>query len=131
MSKLWFGLQVAVLGMGIVFVALIILSYLTSLLSRIASGKDQPTVIKDETAGGKKDLKTPVNTKSDLVEQEGDVITPELMAVITAAVHEWLGTTKYRITAIRKICKEKTPLWAQAGRTEQMKNLVYDREMSK
>jgi sodium pump decarboxylase gamma subunit len=127
MSKLWFGLQVAVLGMGIVFVALIILSYLTSQLSKVSNGKKEAAVTegKIERVGKPNLYQAKIATQNNnIAKKEGDGLTPELIAVITAAVYESLGTTKYRITAIREIPKDKAPLWAQAGRMEQMKSLL-------
>jgi sodium pump decarboxylase gamma subunit len=103
MSNLLFGLQVAVIGMGVVFIALIILSYATSILSRLLNENQK----KEE---------------KEIITQEGK-ITSEKLAVITAAVYESMGGTRYKITAVRKIPKDKTNAWNQAGRFEQMESL--------
>jgi len=51
MSTLLFGLKVAVIGMGVVFTALIILSLATSVLSRLSNGnqkKEEKKIVTQE-----------------------------------------------------------------------------------
>jgi sodium pump decarboxylase gamma subunit len=123
MSNLLFGLQVAVIGMGVVFIALIILSYATSILSRLLNEnqkKEEKEIITQEAKIN--NVKKVNENKKNEVENQGK-ITSEKLAVITAAVYESMGGTRYKITAVRKIPKDKTNAWNQAGRFEQMESL--------
>ena len=127
MEKLWFGLQVAVLGMGIVFVVLIVLSYLTTLLSKVSQGKKERAVKKGEIEGvGWEKMNTEQVSvgKSSQVIAGGKEMTGEVVAVITAAVYESLGSKRYKLTAVRELPREQAPVWAQAGRMEQLKSLL-------
>lgn len=142
MSGFWFGLQVAVVGIGIVLGALIILAILTSLLSKLT---DKTTANNDNNFQEDQNENS-FNLQEDSEDEEkvyrnsetadyseyneyGEVnpeeLDPILLAVISAAVAESLGpTTKYKITAIRKETREKAPVWNQVGRMEQINSII-------
>ncbi len=122
MSTLLFGLKVAVIGMGVVFTALIILSLATSVLSRLSNGNQKKEEKKIVTQEAKiNDVKRETENKKIEIEDQ-EKITSEKLAVITAAVYESLGGTRYKITAVRKLT-EQADAWSQAGRYEQMELL--------
>jgi len=109
-NKLLAGLVTTVLGMGITFIALIILQFLISWMDRLinSSSKSEkaappaPTVITASEAGSRVD--------------DG-----ELVAVITATLAMQMRTSIDTIVIknIRKI-EDRSPLWNRAGIIEQM-----------
>ncbi|MGB3367090.1 MAG: OadG family protein [Acidaminobacteraceae bacterium] len=111
------ALMVTLLGMGITFSALILIRYLTSLLSYV--------VMKIENKN-KPDVKVVSTTNADVVEEvleEGD--DEELIAVISAAIAASLNTSIHNII-VRNIVRteDSTPAWGQAGRMQQLNNTI-------
>ncbi|MGX8797032.1 OadG family protein [Fusibacter sp. JL298sf-3] len=100
------------LGMFVTFTALILIMYLTKLMSfvlgKLESGKKEPApvVVKPE----------PVQT---VVEEADD--DEELIAVITAAVAASMNTSMHNIvvTNITRV-QDTTPVWGKSGRNEVM-----------
>lgn len=102
------GLLVTVLGMGVVFATLIVLSYMLDLL-RILFYKEPKAHIQIVE-------KEPVPEEAAKEENE-----EELIAVITAAVAASLQTSTHNIV-VRNIVRigDQSPPWNRFGRMEQM-----------
>ena len=105
-------LYVILLGMGITFVALILIWALTALMSRIikaVEGGTKPAVTEAPKP------KAPVAVA---VKEEED---EALIAVITAAIAASLNTSMHNIvvTNITRI-NDETPVWGRAGRSDVM-----------
>jgi sodium pump decarboxylase gamma subunit len=110
-QTLIFGLQVAALGIGIVFVALVFLIFVikgmtkATELSEVKKNTDNSMIIKKEA----------VPQEAPLIAEDDD----EIMAVIAAAV-ACLTQGKLRIKTIRRVKEENVPVWSAAGRQETM-----------
>ncbi len=105
------GLVTTVLGMGITFIALILLQILISSMDRLINRGVAP---KDNTQANQ----ASVNKKSDVHEAQDD---NELVAVITGVIAMQLKTSVDTIV-IKNIAKieDRSPLWNRAGIIEQM-----------
>lgn len=110
---LQYGLSVALVGIGTVFVGLIILIALIKLMEIVMA-----------SATGKKKAAAPAPVAEEPVEETDD---DELIAVIAAAVAAAMeqsgeeNTTGFVVRSIRRI--NNAPAWNRAGREEQ----VYSR----
>jgi glutaconyl-CoA/methylmalonyl-CoA decarboxylase subunit delta len=107
-SKFMAGLVTSVMGMGITFIALILLQFIISWMARLATPGNQPAPATAEVAP-----KTISQT-----EEDDDL---ELTAVITAILAHHLHTTSDNII-IRNITRieDSSPLWNRAGILEQI-----------
>lgn len=109
---------VIVLGMGITFVALVLIWWITVLMSKTIQkfeAKTHLTEVKSQSS--KVTVSQPIPTLEALaVEDES-----ELVAVITAAIAFSLSTSvqSIRVTNIRRIV-DATPTWGKSGRNEVM-----------
>lgn len=121
LAKLQYGLSVALVGIGTVFVGLVIL---------IALIKVMEMVIHGATGGKKAPAAAPAPVPapaSAVVEEEPEQDDDELIAVIAAAVAMAMeaageeNTTGFVVRSIRRI--NNAPAWNRAGREEQ----VYSR----
>jgi len=112
------GLFITVLGMGVTFFILIVLSYLLDLL-RIIFYKDPNKEKAKAVESAPKAEETPVTV------EDGDDLTEELVAVIAAAVAASLSTTTHNIVVrnIRRI-QDDSPVWNKAGRFEQIRQML-------
>jgi len=111
-DKLIATMYVILLGMGITFVALVLIWAMTALMSRIIKsieGGNKPAVTKVEQP------KAPAS----VVQNEED--DQELIAVITAAIAASLNTSMHNIlvTNITRV-NDSTPVWGRAGRSDVM-----------
>jgi sodium pump decarboxylase gamma subunit len=126
------SLAITVLGMVVVFVVLIIIAYSIDMLRILLGDKQEKKKLDD----GKELMKAKVNfntaknnskaeVDSDLIAVLSAVIaaqnTDEIIAVLTAAVLAQSGrsTEEIIIKSIVPI-KQKSSIWASAGRQEQM-----------
>ncbi|MCI6373974.1 MAG: OadG family protein [Clostridiales bacterium] len=121
LAKLQYGLSVALVGIGTVFVGLVIL---------IALIKVMEMVIHGATGGKKAPAAAPAPVPAPapaVVEEEPEQDDDELIAVIAAAVAMAMeaageeNTTGFVVRSIRRI--NNAPAWNRAGREEQ----VYSR----
>ena len=112
-AKLMSGLGMTIVGMGVVFCALALISVALDLLRMCCAGP----ATADLSAAGR----TPVRCLDDGGLNRQQEAEP-LVAVITAAVAAYTGTRReaFRIRSIRPI-REGTCLWGLAGRQQQMK----------
>lgn len=105
MEKLITGLQITLIGMGIVFIILYLISLALNLM--------QPIFYKPQ----KEQKPTQTQPEPKEKDQPGQDQS-ELIAVITAAIVAAAGTTKQiKVTSIKRI-PTTTPIWGQAARHE-------------
>ncbi len=111
--------QVILLGMGITFIALIVIWGLTALMSKAIQGIEKGSEVKKVKAA------VPNVAKSEPVAKVEVTDDSELIAVISAAVAASLNTSVNNIivTNIKRI-SDTTPSWGQAGRSDLMNSRV-------
>jgi sodium pump decarboxylase gamma subunit len=107
-----FGLQVTILGISVVFIALVFLIFVIKLLTKATElseakkGAGEPVLIKKGSV-----VKDAPLSKED----EGEVI-----AVIAAAVACLTKGKKMSIKTIQRVKEEEVPVWSAVGRQEIM-----------
>lgn len=112
MQTLVFGLQVTILGMSVVFIALLFLIFIINLMTKgteFSQAKKKATgteVLKKEAV---------VAATSPSEEDEGEVI-----AVLAAAIACLQPGKKMRLKTIRRLEGETVPVWSAAGHQETM-----------
>ena len=111
MDALFFGLQVAVIGIAIVFLTLVFLIYLIKFMTKLTS----VSTSKKESPEPIVVVKEPVSQQEQLV----PVDDSEIIAVITAVIAS-LTQSKTRIKTIKRTKAEKDSAWGIAGRQETM-----------
>lgn len=115
MGKLFFGLTVALIGMGVVFVALLGLSFMIGLLEYAVKALFSPKEVKKPEVEMKV---APVQVAAANVEEDD----AEIAAVISAAVFAYglaAGST-YRITNIKRAPALSSNPWFASGRQQLM-----------
>lgn len=114
------SLQVTLLGVGIVFTALLFL-YLTIVI--------MDKVLNKPEAKPAPKVQEPLSQVKEIVEEESaeeeSVDDTELVAVITAAVAASLNTSTHNII-VRNIVRtsDATPAWGRMGRIEQINRMM-------
>ncbi len=114
------ALMVTLLGMGITFMSLILIRYLTSLLSYIVMK------IESRHKANVEIVSTDTSKKAEEIEQIVDESDDEeLIAVISAAIAASLNTSIHNIV-VRNIVRteDSTPTWGQVGRMEQLNSTI-------
>lgn len=113
-ERLMAGLVTTLLGMGITFVALVVLQFVIGLMARFTAEKTPPV----ETASPT--LATVADDDSAVYQRIKD---EQLVAAITVALAMQLKTATSNIVVrnIRKI-EDHTPVWNRVGLAEQMNN---------
>lgn len=112
LQTLSFGVQVALLGMGIVFVALVFLIGIIKVMGMATKASDRKKpVVATVTATEKENEKVVTSTEED---------NSEILAVISAAVAMMTGGNG-RIVTINRVREGVVPGWAAAGRQETMR----------
>lgn len=111
-DKLWFSLQVAGVGMGIVFLGLIILILIITILGKILGQK------KRETSPAPAPVAPAAPVAAPAVEPGTD---PEVVAVITAALmaYDAARQDQGKALVVRSI-RRTGSAWGRAGRQEQI-----------
>ncbi|MFZ5752999.1 MAG: OadG family protein [Bacillota bacterium] len=107
MDKLLFGLQVSIIGMGVVFVALYFLTFVIRAIE-LAVGKP---------AGKKPEAQAPVVETVEPVAVKAQDDEDEISAVIAAALAAFMGSG-YTITSIRRLPVQPAAAWSSAGRNQ-------------
>ncbi|WP_129595725.1 OadG family protein [Anaerophilus nitritogenes] len=117
-DKLVASLNVMILGMGVTFIALVILWGLIVLMCKMLKSQEKEIKIQQEVSVEDSIIKDPT---IDGVENE-----EELVAVITGAIAATLRTSTHNIVVknIKRIT-DPTPTWARAGRMEQMNSKIF------
>ena len=122
LAKLQYGLSVALVGIGTVFVGLVILIVLIKVMEMVIHGATGSKKAPAPTAAAPAPAPAPA-----VVEEEPEQDDGELIAVIAAAVAMAMeaageeNTTGFVVRSIRRI--NNAPAWNRAGREEQ----VYSR----
>ena len=108
------SIGLTILGMGVVFLVLIVLSFSLDLL-RVLAGDDKK---KDTPSQEVAKSSNAVATPSEANKQEDD---QELVAVIAAAIAAMSGTSvdDFVVRSIRPL-PQKQSIWGAAGRQQQM-----------
>ncbi|HPW40673.1 MAG TPA: OadG family protein [Bacillota bacterium] len=112
-----YGLIVTLVGMGVVFLVLIGLSYMLDVLKLFskAGTAEKKSEVKIDN------IEEPAEAVSFSAAEE-DEDEEELIAVISAAVAAFMGRGRnLTIRSIKRI-EDGTPAWAKIGRQEQMLN---------
>ena len=107
---------VILLGMGITFIALMLIWWVTVLMSKTIQKFEAKTTITE--------VKTPAAQSQVVVTQASNQSNDEdetLIAVISAAIAASLNTSvqSIRVTNIRRIA-DSTPTWGKSGRSDVM-----------
>jgi sodium pump decarboxylase gamma subunit len=112
-QRLWASLITTILGMGITFVVLIVLQFVTSLFEKF-SGSEEPKPAPKAKPAVKKTEEKPVVQTSD-----------ELVPVIAASLAMMLETPASNIVIrdIRRL-EDRTSPWSRAGVVEQMQTRI-------
>lgn len=113
-EQLSYGLIVTLVGMGIVFLVLIGLAYMLGalkLLSNRGTSEKKTEVVKLEK------VEEPAEVIDTPAEDEG-----ELMAVISAALAAFMGSSSNLVVKSINRVEGNAPAWAKVGRQEQMFN---------
>jgi sodium pump decarboxylase gamma subunit len=118
MQRLWAGLITTVLGMGITFVVLIILQFVTSLFDKFSGPEESKPAPKPKPAANKPPVK---KAEEEPVVQTDD----ELVPVIAASLAMMLETPASNIVirGIRRV-EDTSSAWSRAGIAEQMRNRI-------
>jgi sodium pump decarboxylase gamma subunit len=112
-EQLIYGLIVTLIGMAIVFIVLIALSYMLDLL-KVISNRDK------NQKGNKKVESIEDTTEPEIQEQVAEEDEGELIAVISAAIAAVMGSqSNIVVRSIRRVSDE-TPIWAKIGKQEQI-----------
>lgn len=111
------SLIVTVFSMAIVFLSLLIISYIIDALRAVAT-KDNGVKVNENKAPAKLVKEAIVETSKD--EEEND---EELVAVIAAAIAATMGVnvSDLNIKSIKRI-PQGGPVWSRIGRQEQISN---------
>lgn len=109
-----YGLIVTLMGMGIVFLVLIGLSYMLDVLklfSKAGSAEKKTELVKVEN------IEETAEVVNSSTEDEG-----ELIAAISAAITAFMGSNSNLIVRSINRVEGNTPAWAKVGRQDQMLN---------
>ena len=110
-QQLIYGLIVTLIGMGIVFIVLIALSYMLDILKIVSN--------RDKTDKGDKEPKDLEEILEPIIEEQQED-QEELIAVIGAAVAVMMGSqSNIIVRSIRRV-SDDTPIWAKLGKQEQI-----------
>jgi len=116
MDKLTFGLSVAAVGILVVFGGLVLLILFLKLFEAVFKDRKKKTAeprLEPAAAAA-----APIIALSEQPAQTGE-ITPELIAVITAAISAvWQENTGFVVRRVRRI--HNAPAWNRAGRDDQI-----------
>ena len=123
METLLYGLKITVLGIGTVFIGLLILIVIVNIISRFVNGNSP----KNSRLGEKKTVQTVEVETSDTKPQDMDtkpqdvLENDELICVITAAVAASLDRSTHNLVvrSIRRV-DNISPIWNRTGRQEQI-----------
>lgn len=111
---------VIILGMVITFTALVLIWFLTAVMSKTIQKLESKNSVVKVKAGPAAPVATPAPAPvvNSVVVDEDD---GELIAVITAAIAASLNTSLHniRVSNIRRI-SDSTPVWGKSGRSEVM-----------
>lgn len=110
MDKLLFGLQVSIIGMGVVFVALYFLTFVIRAIELVVAKPSEKKSAAQVPAVQAATAVEPVAVKAQDDEDE-------ISAVIAAALAAFMGSG-YTITSIRRLPVQPVAAWSSAGRNQ-------------
>ncbi len=111
------SLILTIVGMFVVFCALLLIILCIVIYSRLIRGKTQkPDNDKNKSVISNNNVEKPISESNA---SQGDNIDPELLAVISAAIAASMqsANTGYMVRSIKRI-GHTTPIWNVAGRNE-------------
>ena len=117
MNELIFGLTVALIGMGVVFVGLVILIGSIKLISLASNGRKPKAAKAPETAAVAEadEIVAPVLAQDVAAEN----VSSDIMAAIVAAISAvWQGESGFTVRRVRRL--HNAPAWNRAGREDQI-----------
>lgn len=115
MSKLLFGLSVALIGMFVVFVGLVILIGVIKLIKLASPGQQDKASAADADVPAAAPRAVPAPRA---VSAAPAGVSPEVLAAITAAIAAvWQGDTGFVVRRVRRL--HNAPAWNRAGREDQ------------
>ncbi len=116
METLLYGLKVTVLGMGTVFIVLLLLILVIALIARFVNGNSSKGKGADEKKTAQMNKVEIIDTKPQSA--QGD---DELICVITAAVAASLNRSTHNLVvrSIRRV-GNTSPIWNRTSRQEQI-----------
>ncbi|KAB3532391.1 sodium pump decarboxylase subunit gamma [Alkaliphilus pronyensis] len=114
-ENLMASLQVTIMGVCIVFIALIMLYFIIRIMEKLLN---KPVKTQEKLPKAEEQPKVEV----DFIEETAD--DTELVAVITAAVAASLNTSTHNII-VKNIVRtnDPTPAWGRLGRIQQLNNM--------
>ncbi len=114
-ERLMAGLITTVLGMGITFLSLVILQFVTAFMEKLSVKKVEEPPAAPVADAGQKEQEMADNLRQD----------EELVAVLSAAIAMKMKTSVGNIV-IKNIerVEDKSPMWSKAGILEQLNNSV-------
>ncbi len=115
-EKMMGSIYTAIIGMGITFLALIIIWLMIKLLS---NGVKFFESLKEVNKKDTEDIKIDNVSYTDDINQDIDEIDEEIIAVIMSAIASDMNTSTNNIV-IKNIVMKQDTTWALAGRIEQM-----------
>ena len=116
--------NVVLVGLVIVFVALLLLSFIISLFSYIFKERSN----KEEKKDPEKESLTKATVKDDakageMINKEVSQDEEELIAVLTAAIMASYGketSCKLKVTSFKRVSQASSPAWNAAGRRDSL-----------
>ena len=114
LAKLNTGFIITAIGMGVVFIVLISLSYTFKMMEIVFKNRGKM----------RSDMQTVGVSSTEVIVGTGDI--PGLVAVISAAVLSFMGG-KSRLV-VRSITRagDPVPIWGKTGRHDQMKSRMIE-----
>ncbi len=120
MNDFTLGIQIMVIGMGVVFASLIGLTYLMEFMHRLFGEKKKEKVVTKGPAPAVAVQPAP----APALEPDAGEVPAEVIAAITAGLAAYLDTAAPIVGAKIKVVRRQIPLpasiWNMAGRQEQM-----------
>lgn len=113
-QRLMAGLYTTLLGMGITFLALIVLMFLTSLMDKVGGKEKTPTTAPRASKKARSSKK-----KAEVSQQASD--DEEIAAAITTALAIMLetSTSNFVVKSIRRV-EDSSTSWSRAGLADQL-----------
>ena len=121
MENIMLGIRITIIGMGITFASLYLLSLIVNILRRVCNGEKKQTVREQPVENRKPE---PVQAKEEPVPVESiEQIPAEVVAVIASALAAYLDEhpAGVRIRVIRRQFPSPFSTWSMAGRQELMR----------
>ncbi len=115
----WYGIKTAVIGMAVVFVALVMLIGIIKLIGIFSGTKEKPAPALAVQQAAPAAAAQPGRTEAEQAgsnDQAEGAIDPQLLAAITAAVYAMLEEEKKPCGMIEKQGAFAGKAWAQKGR---------------